>query len=161
MSEPGLQATHPFAQVYAGRDRCVSLLWCVVCFFSFSLAFLSSCLSQKAALRGTLVPPRTPPVPLIVTDLFFRVKKSSAHFLIHFAPLSSLQLLLRPLRLMKVNWPVPFLLYLQQIRALVGVFISFLIFIFLYFFLICCSLYRVCGCWANSCGSVLTEMFLL
>lgn len=116
----------------------------------FFVASLSSCLCQKPALRGTLVPP----VPLIVTDLFLALNQSSAHFLIHFAPLSSsLQLLLRLLRLMKVNWPVPFLLCPQQTRALLGV--------FFFFFFFRCSLYRVCGCWANSCGSVLTETFLL
>lgn len=125
---------------------------CVFFLLSFFLAFLFCCLCQNPALAGTWILL----VPLIVTDLFLELKILCSFFSFILHPLSSLQLLLRLLRLMKVNWPVPFLLYLQQIRALLGVFIFF---IFIFYF--CCSLYRVCGCWANSCGSVLTKMFLL
>lgn len=61
--------------------------------------------------------------PLLFTDLFLELKSSAHFFSFVLLPLSSLQLLLRLLRLMKVNWPVPFLLVPQQIRALLGVFI--------------------------------------
>lgn len=128
--------------------------------FSLSLAFLSSCLSQKAALRGTLVPPRTPPVPLIVTDLFFRVKKSSAHFLIHFAPLSS-PATVEAIEADEGKLASPLSVVPATDKGSAGCIHFFSYFDFYLFFLICCSLYRVCGCWANSCGSVLTEMFLL
>ena len=104
-------------------------------FFSFFLAFLFCCLCQNPALTGTLIIL----APLIVTDLFLELKILCSFFSFILHPLSSLQLLLRLLRLMKVNWPVPFLLYLQQIRALLGVFSSFFLsffsfFLFFFFF---------------------------